>query len=95
MLWIYLILITLLIFILSGAIPFIQFILLKRKESINYRYTFSSELLDYDWNSTENEKTIPREIATTRGWIRGPQGNTMTEQSFQKKRAAEYSIDLP
>ena len=96
MLIVYLIIVTLIILVLSGAIPFIQFLLIKRKPS-QPRYTFSAELLNYDWDldTCEDDKLITRKIVATRGWVRGPQGNAMTEQSFQEKRTLEYSIDLP
>lgn len=96
MLWLCLIGITCVILILGSTVPIIQFLLM-RKNRIKkfYTYSFNSELFDMELDSVNDDRYVSRAMLSMRGWIRGPQGDIMTQKTFQKKREDEYSIDLP
>lgn len=95
----YLLVFILIILLLGSIVPILQFLVSKRrrqKSKKNYKYVFSDELINYDFDfpSLKTEQ-VPRTLLATRGWVRGPQGNVMSENLFDKKKSEEYSIKLP
>lgn len=89
--------------LLASIVPLCQFLFFKLKSSKNaddyeaddYEYIFSNELVNKDIDFQNSNQLPSRKIASSRGWIRGPQGEVMTNKDFEEKRNLEYSIDLP
>lgn len=95
MIILYVFLLTLMIVFMGTIAPIIQIIMSKRKTNKSYKYVFSDELINYDIEYELGEDLASRILLATRGWVRGPQGNIMTRASFEEKKIAEYSIELP
>ena len=92
----YFLLITIVVILLSSVIPIIQFVWASFRGKTKYTYLFPLELYDRDFRwSEKNDYLVSRQLLATRGWIRGPHGSVMTNESFQVKKNLEYEIDLP
>ncbi len=86
---------------LASVVPLVQYIVSRNSRAMPERlYSFAQELFDHD---TENFSTpsgnqpavVDRAGLANRGWVRCPKGSVMSEQEFEKKKHAEYLIDLP
>lgn len=91
----YIILITIGIIVLGSIVPLLQLLNAKCHKKSSYKYVFSNELVDFDMDFTIKSEFISRPLLATRGWVRGPQGSIMTNEVFEEKKKAEYSIQLP
>lgn len=91
----YLFALTIVILLLGCIVPFTQFLIYKKSNKKSCKYVFSEELVNFDFEFEINDKVVARTLLATRGWVRGPQGNVMTEYDFEQKKAAEYDIALP
>ena len=91
----YIILITIGIIALGSIVPLLQLLNAKSHKKCSYKYVFSNELVDFDMDFSIKSELIHRPLLSTRGWVRGPQGSIMTNEAFEEKKKAEYSIQLP
>lgn len=88
---------------LGSIIPLVQYLLFRFKLTVQpKRLLFSQVLLDYDMDNLQyesvqslNEVFINRLNLANRGWVRGPHGTVMSDESFEAKKKCEYDIELP
>ena len=84
-------------------VPWVQFVVAKRKNrkhkrhNMNSQYLFSRQLLDYKMKLSQNvcDTNCDRFKLADRGWVRCPNGTIMTEDMFDEKKKIEYDILLP
>lgn len=86
--------------LLSGVVPFVQYLKYKMTPPKKERhYFFSLELLNFNlYEDVELWKKInpqSRIALADRGWIRKPMGCVMVDETFEEKKQREYDIDLP
>ena len=91
----YLLALTVAILLLGSIVPLVQVLIAKKNRKKTYKYVFSEELVNYDFDTKIKNKLVARTRLATRGWVRAPQGNIMTDDDFEQKKNAEYNISLP
>lgn len=89
--------------LLGSIVPLAQYLFYRIKLSTQpARLLFSQVLLDYDMDDlqyesvkSQSEVVIDRLKLANRGWIRGPHGTVISDESFEAKKQCEYAIELP
>lgn len=95
MIILYIVLLTLAVIALGSIIPIIQVLFSRKTSPKMYKYVFSEDLINRDIQLVFRENLAPRTLLATRGWVRGPQGELLTQNAFEEKKFKEYSIELP
>lgn len=89
--------------LLGSIIPLAQYLFYRIKLAAQpAKLLFPQVLLDYDMDDLQYESVksqgevfIDRLNLANRGWVRGPHGTVMSDESFEAKKKCEYDIELP
>lgn len=95
----YILLMVLTVTFFGGVVPFVQFVIEKRKHTVKVkRYIFPMSL--FEKNIDENLGLLEgqrenRLALGDRGWMRKPMGEILKDEDFEEKKKKEYIIELP
>ena len=95
MIVLYIFMLILSVVVLGSVIPILQVLFSKKQSPQMYKYVFSEDLINHDIQLVFRENVAPRTLLATRGWVRGPQGELLTQDAFEEKKLQEFSFELP
>lgn len=93
------VLLLILLFVFVGIIPFIQMIVSNICVNEEKKYKFPLELFNSDMNNLKYEHiekmNVHRTSLQNRGSVRLAQGNILSIENLESRKAKAYSVELP